>query len=71
VRGVVERNTMRYYLAIDSYLKTLDGPQQERQEKRLQSWFNATERHARQLHEVERDEYLQMKRDEIKRQQEG
>jgi hypothetical protein len=71
VRGVVERNTMRYYLAIDSYLKTVDTPQGEREEKRLLSWFNATERHARQLHEVDRQDYLQMKRDEIKRQQNG
>ena len=68
VRGVVERNTMRYYLAIDSYLKTVDTPEGQRQEKRLLSWFNATERHPRQLHEVDRDDYLQMKREEIRRQ---
>lgn len=71
VRGVVERNTMRYYLAIDSYLKTVDTPQGQRQEKRLMSWFNATERHAQQLHEVDRDDYLQMKREEIRRQNGG
>ncbi|MBK4737710.1 hypothetical protein [Noviherbaspirillum pedocola] len=68
VRGVVERNTMRYYLAIDSYLKTVDTPEGQRQEKRLLSWFSATERHPRQLHEVDRDDYLQMKREEIRRQ---
>ena len=69
VRGVVERNTMRYYLAIDSYLKEMDAPPAEQQERRLRSWFSATERYARQLHEVERDDYMQMKRDEIRRQQ--
>jgi hypothetical protein len=69
VRGVVERNTMRYYLAIDSYLKEMDAPPGEQQERRLRDWFAATERHAQQLHEVERQDYREMKRAEIKRQQ--
>ena len=62
VRGVVERNTMRYYLAIEAYLAALSTPPQERQEKRLQSWFTSTEQYARQLHEVDRATYLEMKR---------
>jgi len=70
VRGVAERNTMRYYLAIDSYLKEMDAPRGEQLERRLQDWFNATERYARQLHEVEKEDYLSMKRAEYKRQQE-
>jgi hypothetical protein len=70
VRGVVERNTMRYYLAIDSYLKEMDAPRGEQLERRLQGWFNATERYARQLHEVDKDDYLTMKRAEYRRQQE-
>ena len=70
VRGVVERNTMRYYLAIDSYLKEMDAPAGEQAEKRLRNWFSATERYARQLHEVERDDYMEMKRAELKRQRE-
>ena len=71
VRGVVERNTMRYYLAIDTALDTYGLPPAERQEKRLRDWFAATERYPLQLHELERDEYLDMKRKEIKRQHEG
>ncbi len=70
VRGVVERNTMRYQLAIDSYLKEVDAPAGEQLERRLRNWFSATERHARQLHEVERESYMEMKRAEYKRQQE-
>lgn len=62
VRGVVERNTMRYYLAIDAYM---DAPKQLA--PRLAAWFDSTERYARQLHEVERDDYLAMKRNEYKR----
>ena len=68
-RGVVERNTMRYYLAIDSYLAGLSAPPADRLETRLLAWFNAAERYPRQLHDVERDAYLDMKRDEYRRQQ--
>lgn len=69
VRGVIERNTMRYYLAIDAYLASLSAAPAERQERRLRTWYAATERYARQLHELEREEYLAMKRKEIQRQQ--
>lgn len=69
VRGVVERNTMRYYLAIDAYLSALSTPPPERLEKRLQSWFASTELYPRQLHEVDRATYLDMKRREYLREQ--
>lgn len=69
VRGVVERNTMRYYLAIDAYLAELNTPANQQFEQRLQSWYRSTEEYPRQLHEVELGEYLAMKRDEYKRQQ--
>jgi hypothetical protein len=69
VRGVVERNTMRYYLAIDAYLAALGAPQPEQFEKRLQNWFSSTERYSRQLHEVNREGYFAMKRNEYQRQQ--
>jgi hypothetical protein len=68
-RGVVERNTMRYYLAIDSYLDSLSKPAPEQVEARLKAWFDASEKYARQLHEVDRTAYLDMKRDEVRRQQ--
>lgn len=67
VRGMVERNTMRYYLAIDSYLGTMSLPPDQQISNRLQSWYNATERYPRQLHEISRSAYLSMKRDEIRR----
>jgi hypothetical protein len=69
VRGVVERNAMRYYLAIDAYLAALTTPPKDQLEKRMQHWYDATERYARQLHEVERVDYLEMKRREYQRQQ--
>ena len=64
VRGLVERNTMRYYLAIDDYVA---APAPAQLEQRLNTWFDATERYPRQLHEVEKTDYLAMKRDEAKR----
>ena len=66
VRGMVERNVMRYYLAIVTYVESLRVPLAERQEKRLRDWFAATERHALQLHEMGREEYLAMKRNETR-----
>lgn len=67
VRGLVERNTMRYYLAIDAYLNSISARPANRLEKRLATWFAATEQYSRQLHELERGEYLSMKRKENQR----
>jgi len=69
MRGVVERNTMRYYLAIEAYLGALSEPPQAQLEKRLHDWFAAIEGYPRQLHEMEQAAYLDMKRKEYRRQQ--
>ena len=69
VRGLVERNTMRYYLAIDAYLGSLSVPADKRVDQRFATWFDATEQYQRQLHELDREEYLQMKKNEYQRQQ--
>ncbi len=70
LRGLAERNTMRYYLAIDSYLESANEAVPAKQlEKRLHSWFSAVERYPRQLHEMEREDYIVMKRSEHLRQQ--
>ncbi|WP_034296898.1 hypothetical protein [Herbaspirillum sp. RV1423] len=68
MRGTVERNTMRYYLAIDAYLSGLAMSPTQQLEQRLQAWFSATERYPRQLHELDKNEYLAMKRKEYARQ---
>lgn len=68
-RGAVERNTMRYFLAIEAFLGALSVPPQAQFEKRLRDWFAAVERYPRQLHEMEQGEYLDMKRKEHQRQQ--
>jgi hypothetical protein len=66
MRGVVERNTMRYYLAIEAFLGAVSQPPQARLEKRLHDWFAAVERYPRQLHELDEREYLDMKRREFR-----
>jgi len=69
VRGAIERNTMRYYLAIDAYLGALATPAPDRFEVSLERWFSATELYPLQLREIDRDSYFAMKRSEYARQQ--
>jgi hypothetical protein len=69
LRGMVERNTMRYYLAIEAFLGALPVTPSAQMEKRLMDWFASVERYPRQLHEMEQQEYLEMKRKEYLRQQ--
>jgi hypothetical protein len=65
--GATERNTMRYFLAIDSYLASLNAPAGTQVEKRLNDWFAATEKYPKQLHEMDRGEYISMKQKETQR----
>ena len=62
MRGLVERNAMRYFLAVEAYLGALGVAPAEQFEKRLDNWFSAIERFPRQLHDVERERYLEVKR---------
>ena len=69
VRGAIERNAMRYYLAIDAYLDSLRAPPELQVERRIRLWFAATERYPRQLQEMDANTYVTMKRAEVQRQQ--
>ena len=69
MRGTVERNTMRYYLAMEALMVSLKEPAAEQVNKRLDYWFAATEQYPDQLHEIERANYMSMKRAELQRQQ--
>jgi len=69
IRGALERNTMRYYLAFNAYLHTLGSPAPQRFEQSLERWFADTERFAHQLREVKHDDYMSMKRVQYLRQQ--
>jgi hypothetical protein len=68
-RGVVERNTMRYYLAVVAYLDALATPAAQQSDRRLDDWYTSIEKYPEQLHDLSRQEYLDMKHREILRQQ--
>ena len=71
LRGVIERNTMRYYLAIEAYVAetaaTTSEDEATLRDRRLRNWFAATERYPRQLHEVDLPTYLEVKRRQMTR----
>src|SRR5689334_21226336 len=69
VRGAIERNVMRYYLTIDAHLASLSAPPERQLDTRIQTWFKATVKYSRQLHEMDRSAYVAMKRGEYERQQ--
>jgi hypothetical protein len=72
LRGLIERNTMRYYLAITAFLGAREAPPAERLERRLRAWFAAVERYPRQLGEdMDEAEYLEMKRRQARHPQAG
>lgn len=67
MRGVVERNTMRYYLAIEVFLNEFSTERALPIEKLIANWYLATERYPRQLHEMDQSAYVEMKRKEYAR----
>jgi hypothetical protein len=69
VRGIIERNTMRYFLALQAYLETLDTAVEQREVARIERWFDATAQYEL-LYEVPREEYIANKTRERKNQAE-
>ena len=61
VQGVIERNGVRYYLAMQAYAASQTLPPSDRLAARMRMWFDMTERYPDQLHEMERDDYLRAK----------
>ncbi len=68
LRGAIERNVVRYYLAILAYMDTLHVPVEQRFEKRIDDWYDLTARF-KQLFEMQKEEYLTFKRQDQKNQQ--
>jgi hypothetical protein len=67
LRGGLERNAMRYYASVESYLDSLATPPQQQLERRLRHWYAYTERYPLQLQEE--PGYLDVKRKEAQRTQ--
>ncbi len=72
-RGIVERNAVRYYFAVQAHLEVAPGSDEQRFARKLERWFELTERYPAQLHEIGRAEYRQGKlkefADQARRQQ--
>jgi hypothetical protein len=64
VRGALERNAVRYYLALLAYMDAMKFPANQQFDKRINDWFNLTEKYPRQLYEIDKEEYLASKRKE-------
>ena len=60
--GLVERNAMRYFLAVEAYTTAPDAV-----DKRLALWYAATEKYPRQLHDLSEADYLKFKRMDLQR----
>ena len=63
-QGIIERNLMRYYLALKAFLDTQALPDSRRFEARIRTVYELMERYPAQLHEMEMAEYLDVKRRE-------
>ena len=60
-RGAIERNAVRYYFAIQSFMNTLHYPEEKRFSMRISEWYDLTTRYRKQLFELEKKDYLEFK----------
>lgn len=67
-RGAIERNAVRYYFAIQSFMNTLHNPEESRLSMRISEWYDLTNRYRKQLFELNRTDYLTYKTAERKNQ---
>lgn len=60
-RGAIERNAVRYYFAIQAFMKTLPYPEETRFDRRIGEWYDFTDRYRQQLFEMDKKDYLELK----------
>ena len=60
-RGAVERNAVRYYFAIQSFMSTLHFPAASRFSRRIDTWYELTNRYRKQLFELDKKDYRAFK----------
>jgi hypothetical protein len=68
IAGVVERNTMRYFFALESYMAYRDAPAEQRFVRSMHRWFDFTLKYKRQLYEIDRPTYIAQKTHEHRNQ---
>ena len=69
IRGIIERNVMRYHLAINAFFSTQSLPENQRHDATLISWFKQNDSYPQQLHEMAEAEYIEIKHQEWHNQQ--
>ena len=67
-RGSIERNAVRYYFAIQTFMNTLRYPEKSRFSMRISEWYDLTIRYRKQLYELDKKDYLTFKTKEHKNQ---
>jgi len=60
-RGAIERNAVRYYFAIQAFMKALPYPEESRFSRRIGEWYDLTNRYRQQLFEMDKKDYLKLK----------
>ena len=60
-RAAIERNAVRYYFAIQSFINTLRYPEKSRFSMRISDWYDFTNRYRKQLFEMDKKDYLTFK----------
>jgi len=60
-RGALERSTVRYYFAILSFMSSLQYPEASRFYMRISKWHDLTSHHKRQLLDLDKNTYLELK----------
>jgi hypothetical protein len=67
-RGAIERNAVRYYFAIQTFMNTLQYPEKRLFSMRTSQWYDLTSHYRRQLFDQDRNDYLTGKATEHKNQ---
>jgi hypothetical protein len=60
-RGAIERNAVRYYFAIQSFMNTLRYPEESRLSMTTSEWYDLTTRYRKQLFDLDKKDYLAFK----------
>lgn len=63
-RGSIERNAVRYYFAIQSFMNTQRYAEENRFKARIRDWYDRTNRYPKQLFDLNRKDYLAFKTSE-------
>ena len=67
-RGAIERNAVRYYFAIQSFMNTMRYPEKSLFSMRISKWYDLTARYRKQLFDLDKKDYLSFKTTEHKNQ---